>query len=108
MYQIDPLDKQAAIDVLLEDENYSDILMIKPGLPYLDILIEAKNLITKKPFAMYQVSGEYQMLKSTSIQGFIDWESSLLEIYNAFKRVELDYLITYAAKDLAKILSKTL
>ena len=103
MYQIDPLDFQLAVNILLEDSLYSDILMIKPGLLYMDILIKAKKLLPNKIFAMYHVSGKYQMLKIASKQGIIDWQKSLIEIYHSFQRVELDYLITYAAKDLAKM-----
>ena len=102
-YQINPLDTQSALDILLDDEADADILMIKPGLPYLDVLYQAKQL-TQKPIAVYQVSGEYQMLESAAKQNFIDWDLGLLEVFHCFQRAGADYLISYATKDMAKIL----
>jgi porphobilinogen synthase len=101
IYQIDPSDKESAIKILVEDSKHADILMIKPGLPYLDILVETKQIITK-PIAMYQVSAEYQMLKIVAKEGVIDWDLSIMEIFHCFQRAQADYLISYAAKDIAK------
>ena len=102
-YQIDPKNKQKALEILQEDAKSADILMIKPGLNFLDILVEAKKIIAK-PISVYHVSGEYQMLKMASNQGIVDWNLSILEIFHCFERAQADYLISYAAKDLAKLL----
>jgi porphobilinogen synthase len=80
------------------------MVMVKPGLPYLDILAKVKERFELPTFA-YHVSGEYAMLKAAAQQGWLDEKACLLETMLAFKRAGADGVITYAARDLARWLN---
>ena len=82
-------------------EEGADILMVKPALPYLDILLQARERFTL-PLAAYQVSGEYSMIMAAGKQGYIDANAVMLETLLAIKRAGADLIITYFAKELAK------
>ena len=103
-YQMNPANRNEAILESLEDEKEgADILMVKPALAYLDIIRDIKNH-TKLPLAVYNVSGEYSMLKVAGKAGVIDYERVMMETLLAFKRAGADIIITYHAKEAAKIL----
>jgi len=103
-YQMNPANRNEAILESLEDEKEgADILMVKPGLAYLDIIRDIKNH-TKLPLAVYNVSGEYSMLKVAGEAGVIDYDRVMMETLLAFKRAGADIIITYHAKEAAKLL----
>jgi len=105
-YQMDPANRREAIAESVEDEMQgADILMVKPALAYLDIIREIKNA-TSTPMAIYNVSGEYAMLKAAGKAGVIDYERVMMETMIAFKRAGADIIISYHAKEAAKILNK--
>ena len=94
-----------AIDEALKDvEEGADIIMIKPGMPYLDIVSKIRELITQ-PIAVYQVSGEYAMLKAAAQNGWLDNDKVLLESLTSIKRAGADMIFTYAAPEVAKLLN---
>lgn len=103
-YQQNPANRREAILESLEDEAQgADILMVKPALAYLDIVrdIRERSLL---PLAVYNVSGEYAMLKFAQKAGLIDYERVLMETMLGFKRAGADIIITYHAKEIAKLL----
>ncbi|WP_169763417.1 porphobilinogen synthase [Campylobacter mucosalis] len=103
-YQMDFANRLEAINESLEDERQgADILMVKPALAYLDVVREIKNL-TLTPLCVYNVSGEYAMLKAAAKAGVIDYERVMMETLLAFKRAGASLIITYHAKEAAKIL----
>lgn len=103
-YQMDPANRQEAIAESIEDElEGADILMVKPALAYLDIVREVKDK-TSLPLCVYNVSGEYAMLKAAAKAGVIDYERVLLETMISFKRAGADIIISYHAKEVAKLL----
>lgn len=105
-YQQNPANRREAILESLEDERQgADILMVKPALAYLDIVRDIRER-TLLPLAVYNVSGEYAMLKFTQKAGLIDYERVLLETMLGFKRAGADIIITYHAKEIAKLLKK--
>jgi porphobilinogen synthase len=105
-YYIDPANGTEAIrDAALDVEEGADMLMVKPGLPYLDIIWRMKQEFGLPVFA-YQVSGEYTMVKAAAAQGWIDGERVMLEQLLCFKRAGCDGILTYFAPEVAKILSK--
>ena len=81
----------------------ADMLMVKPGLPYLDIIRRLKDEFQMPTFA-YQVSGEYSMIKAAAANGWIDGEKAMLESLLAFKRAGCDGILTYFAPEVAAIL----
>ena len=104
-YQMDPANSDEALrEVALDIEEGADMLMVKPGLFYLDILQRIKEKFSMPTFA-YQVSGEYAMLKVASQQGLVDGEQVLSEALLAFKRAGADGILTYAALDTAEKLA---
>jgi porphobilinogen synthase len=104
MYQMDPANRLEAIDESLEDEAQgADILMVKPALSYLDIIRDIRNN-TKLPLAVYNVSGEYAMLKHAGAAGLIDYDKVMMETLLSFKRAGADIIITYHAKEAALLL----
>jgi len=104
-YQMNPANRQEAILESLEDEKEgADILMVKPALAYLDIIRDIKNH-SKLPLAVYNVSGEYSMLKAAGSAGVIDYERVMMETLLSFKRAGADIIISYHAKEAAKILN---
>jgi porphobilinogen synthase len=105
-YQMDGANKDEALRESLEDEQEgADILMVKPALAYLDIVRDIKNN-SKMPLAVYNVSGEYAMLKVAGSAGVIDYDKVMMETLTSFKRAGGDIIITYHAKEAAKILNK--
>jgi len=105
-YQMNPCNRREAVAESVEDEMQgADILMVKPGLAYLDILREIRNATTL-PLAVYNVSGEYAMLHAAAQAGLLDYEGVMMENMIAFKRAGADMIITYHAKDVCKVLDR--
>ena len=105
-YQMDPANRREAIAESISDESQgADILMVKPALAYLDIVREIKDA-TSLPMAVYNVSGEYAMIKFAGMQGLIDYERVVMETMVSFKRAGADIIISYHAKEVAKMLQK--
>jgi len=101
-YQMDPLNRSEALhEVALDLAEGADMVMVKPGLPYLDIIRDIKNEFSVPTFA-FQVSGEYAMIKAAGQNGWIDAEKVMMETLSSFKRAGCDGVLTYFAKDLAK------
>ncbi len=100
-YQMDPANSDEALhEVALDLQEGADMVMIKPGMPYLDIIRRVKEQFGVPTFA-YQVSGEYAMLKAASINGWLEEKAVVLESMMAFKRAGADAVLTYYAKDIA-------
>ncbi|MFL5786255.1 MAG: porphobilinogen synthase [Bacteriovoracaceae bacterium] len=105
-YQMDPANaKEALREAMLDEEEGADILMVKPGLPYLDVIYRLKDNFTL-PIAAYNVSGEYAMVKAAAQNGWIDNDKVILETLTAFRRAGADIILTYFAKEAAKLLGK--
>jgi porphobilinogen synthase len=105
-YYIDPANGTEALrDAALDVEEGADMLMVKPGLPYLDICWRMKEAFGLPTFA-YQVSGEYSMIRAAAANGWIDGERVMLESLLAFKRAGCDGILTYFAPEVAKLLAK--
>jgi len=105
-YQMDYANRNEAIRESIEDMNQgADILMVKPALSFMDIIREIKDA-TKMPMCVYNVSGEYSMVKAAANNGWIDYNSMMVEILTSFKRAGADMIITYHAKDFAKLVKK--
>jgi porphobilinogen synthase len=103
-YQMDPANAEEAMrEVALDIEQGADMVMVKPGLPYLDILYRIKSTFGMPTFA-YNVSGEYCMIKAAAERGWLDEEVAMMEMLMSFKRAGADGIITYAALDAAKVL----
>jgi porphobilinogen synthase len=106
-YQMDPANSNEALhEVALDIHEGADMVMVKPGLPYLDILHRVKETF-QKPTFVYQVSGEYAMLKAAAQNGWLDEQATMLESMMAFKRAGADGILTYYAKDVANYLANT-
>jgi porphobilinogen synthase len=100
-YQMDPANALEALrEVALDVEEGAELLIVKPGLPYLDILWRIKERF-ELPTAVYNVSGEYAMVKAAARSGWIEEKRAVLEIMTGFRRAGADMIITYWAKDLA-------
>jgi porphobilinogen synthase len=105
-YQMDPANALEALrEVGLDVEEGAEILIVKPGLPYLDILWRVKERF-ELPTAVYNVSGEYAMVKAAAKMGWIDEKRAVMEMMIAFRRAGADMIITYWAKDLAEWLKE--
>ncbi|MGM0533852.1 MAG: porphobilinogen synthase [Campylobacterota bacterium] len=105
-YQMDPANAREALSESIEDElQGADILMVKPALAYMDVIKNIKDN-TSLPLAVYNVSGEYAMLHAAKAAGVIDYEQVLAETMLGFKRAGADIIISYHAKDMAKLLGK--
>jgi len=103
-YQMDPANTDEALrEVALDIDEGADMVMVKPGLPYLDIVHRVKKTFGVPTFA-YNVSGEYAMLKAAAAQGWLDYDRVLMESLMAFKRAGADGVLTYAAMEAAKLL----
>jgi porphobilinogen synthase len=104
-YQMDPPNADEAIrEVLADIEEGADIVMVKPALPYLDVIRRAKDA-TRFPMAAYNVSGEYAMLKAAAGNGWLDERKAVLEVLTSIRRSGADLVLTYHAKDAADWLS---
>ena len=100
-YQMDPANGEEAVrEALLDIEEGADIVMVKPALPYLDV-VHAVKQETKFPLAAYNVSGEYAMIKAAAANGWLDEERAVMEAVTGIKRAGADLIITYHAKDIA-------
>lgn len=100
-YQMDPRNSDEALrEVYLDIEEGADIVMVKPALPYLDVIYRVKQE-TKFPLAAYNVSGEYSMLKAAAERGWLDEKRVILESLGAIRRAGADMIITYHAKEAA-------
>jgi porphobilinogen synthase len=105
-YQMDPANSDEALwEVALDLQEGADMVMIKPGMPYLDVLRRVKEEF-KAPTFVYQVSGEYAMLKAAAKNGWLNEKECVLEALLAFKRAGADAILTYFALDAATWLAK--
>ena len=105
-YQMDYANRMEAIRESIEDKNQgADILMIKPALSFMDIVREVKDA-TQMPLAVYNVSGEYSMVKAASQNGWINYNDMMVEILVSFKRAGADIIISYHSKDFAKLVKQ--
>jgi len=101
-YQMDPGNVREALrEVRLDVEEGADILMVKPALPYLDVIRAVKESVDR-PVAAYNVSGEYAMVKAAAAKGWIDEERMMREILTSIRRAGADVILTYHAKDFAR------
>ena len=104
VYQMDPANSDEALrEVALDIAEGADMVMVKPGMPYLDIVRRVKDEFRMPTFA-YQVSGEYAMLKAAAGNGWIDGEAAMMEALLAFRRAGADGVLTYFARDAARLL----
>jgi len=101
-YQMDPANSDEALrEVALDLEEGADMVMVKPGMPYLDIVRRVKDEFKVPTFA-YQVSGEYAMIKAAAQNGWLDHDKAMMESMLAFKRAGADGVLTYFARDIAR------
>jgi porphobilinogen synthase len=104
-YQMDPANVREALrEVRLDEAEGADWLMVKPGLPYADVIRRVREL-TALPVATYHVSGEYAMLKAAAQNGWLDYDSALLETLLCLRRAGADIIFTYSALEAAKLLA---
>jgi len=105
-YQMDPANVREAIrEAALDIEEGADMIMVKPALPYLDVVAEIRREFDV-PVAAYNVSGEYLMLKAAAEKGFLDYERAMVETLTSVRRAGADLIVTYHAKEAADLLSK--
>jgi porphobilinogen synthase len=105
-YQMDPANVREALrEVALDEAEGADWLMVKPGLPYLDV-ISSVRAHTSLPVAAYHVSGEYAMLKAAAANGWLDYQACLLESLLSLRRAGADIIFTYGAIDAARLLAR--
>jgi porphobilinogen synthase len=101
-YQMDPANSDEAVrEALLDVQEGADVVMVKPALPYLDVIRRVKEK-TRLPVAAYNVSGEYAMIKAASAAGMLDERAAVLEALTSIRRAGADIVITYHAKDAAR------
>ena len=104
-YQMDPANRNEAIkETLMDIEEGADIVMVKPGLCYLDIVRDIKNAVNV-PVAVYQVSGEYAMIKAAAEKGWLDHDAVMMEQITSIKRAGANLIASYFAKDVVKLIS---
>ena len=100
-YQMDPANAREAVrEARLDEDEGADVVMVKPALPYLDVIRRIREA-TELPLAAYNVSGEYAMIKAAAAQGLIDERAAVLEALTGIRRAGADIVITYHAKDVA-------
>ena len=103
---MDPANVEEALrEIALDIEEGADIVMVKPALAYLDVIYRAKQRFGY-PLAAYNVSGEYAMVKAAAMTGMLDEKSVMMETLQSIKRAGADLIITYFAKEAAKVLQK--
>lgn len=103
-YQMNPANTDEALqEVAIDIEEGADMVMVKPGLPYLDVIQRVKSTFNIPTFA-YHISGEYAMLQAAAQNGWLSYEDGILEKMLSFKRAGTDGILTYAARDVAKLL----
>ena len=101
---MDPANAREALrEAELDEAEGADILMVKPGLPYLDVILRLRGA-TNLPIAAYNVSGEYAMVKAAAQNGWIDTDKVVLEVLTSFRRAGADTILTYFAKEAAMLL----
>ena len=106
-YQMDPANGEEAVrEALLDIEEGADIVMVKPALPYLDVVKMVKQE-TNFPLAAYNVSGEYSMIKAAAANGWLDERACAMEALTSIKRAGADLIITYHAKDAVRWLQRS-
>jgi porphobilinogen synthase len=104
-YQMDPGNGDEALrEIALDLDEGADMVMVKPALPYLDVVRRARERFPGVPLAAYNVSGEYAMLKAASERGWIDGDRVTIEVLTSIRRAGADFILTYSAKDAARIL----
>ncbi len=104
-YQMDPANTEEALrEVAIDIAEGADMVMVKPGLPYLDVVRRVKEAFGLPTFA-YQVSGEYAMMRAAADNGWLDWNRVVLESLTAFKRAGADAILTYTAPEAARLLA---
>ncbi len=104
---MDPANGNEALrEVALDIEEGADMVMVKPALPYLDIIRRVRERFDV-PVAAYHVSGEYAMLKAAALNGWLDEERVMLEALTGIKRAGADLILTYYSKDAARLLGRT-
>jgi porphobilinogen synthase len=105
-YQMDPANADEAVrEALLDVEEGADVVMVKPALPYLDVIRRVKDA-TRVPVAAYNVSGEYAMVKAAAAAGWLDERTAVLEALTGVRRAGADIVVTYHAKDAARWLAR--
>ncbi|MDA1192055.1 MAG: porphobilinogen synthase, partial [Candidatus Poribacteria bacterium] len=105
-YQMDPANTDEALrEVALDLQEGADMVMVKPGMPYLDVVRRVSETFGVPTYA-YQVSGEYAMMKAAAQNGWLDNDAVLLESLLAFKRAGADGVLTYAAVEVAELLAQ--
>lgn len=105
-YQMDPANSQEALrEVAMDISEGADIVMVKPGLPYLDVVANVKEM-SEVPVAVYNVSGEYAMLKAASLNGWLEYEKVVMETLLSFKRAGADMILSYHSVEVAEWLKK--
>jgi porphobilinogen synthase len=105
-YQMDPANaREALLEASLDVEEGADILMVKPAMPYLDIIAQLAAEF-EQPIAAYQVSGEYSMIKAAAARGWLDEEAVMLESLTSIKRAGATMILTYFAKEAAAVAAK--
>jgi porphobilinogen synthase len=105
-YQMDPANVQEAIkEAKLDEQEGADIVMVKPGLPYMDVIRAVKENVSV-PVSVYNVSGEYAMLKAAAEKGWLDEEEAMMEALVGFKRAGADLIATYFAKAASEIINR--
>ena len=105
-YQMDPANGDEALrEVALDLGEGADIVMVKPALPYLDVVRRVKQAFPGVPLAAYNVSGEYAMLQAAIERGWLDGDRVTIEILTSIRRAGADFILTYSAKDAARILT---
>jgi porphobilinogen synthase len=103
-YQMDPANiREAMREVALDVEEGADVVMVKPALPYLDVISEVRKEFDT-PVAAYNVSGEYAMLKAAAEKGWLDYERAMLETLLSIRRAGADLILTYHAKEASRLL----
>ena len=104
-YQMDPANAREALrEIALDIEDGADMVMVKPALPYLDVIARARQDFNV-PLAAYQVSGEYSMIVAAAERGWLDRERAMMESLTAIRRAGADIILTYFAKDAARLLA---
>ncbi|MEX1062667.1 MAG: porphobilinogen synthase [Balneolaceae bacterium] len=103
-YQMDPSNVAEAVrEAVMDEAEGADIIMVKPGMPYLDVVRAVRESVSL-PVSVYHVSGEYSMIKAAASNGWLDEENAVLEALIGFKRAGADLIATYFAKDAARLL----
>jgi len=104
-YQMDPANAREAMkEIALDLEEGADMIMVKPAMPYLDLIRQARDRFTDIPISAYQVSGEYSMIMAASANGWIEHDRAMMESLTSIKRAGADFILTYFAKPAARML----